>query len=172
MAWWRPATFRKYFLYMWMQDWASQHGHNQRMKPSSKKFYNTVLEGLDLPVKPVKRDGYDCFEFTPKTVHEHIAERRWIEDDGSAGGGGGGLRRRRRRRRRRGPRRQGVHRRDVRLTEVGSVVPEHGFPLGLLGPLRPLWRPRWWVWFKRALIDNIIKIKNYLLLGIRNVRGE
>ena len=58
VAWWRPATFRKYFLYMWMQDWASQHGHNQRMKPSSKKFYNTVLEGLDLPVKPVKRDGY------------------------------------------------------------------------------------------------------------------
>ena len=87
------------------------------MKPSSKKFYNTVLEGLDLPVKPVKRDGYDCFE-------------------------------------------------------VGSVVPEHVFPLGLLGPLRPLWRPRWWVWFKGALIDNIIKIKNYLLLGIRNVRGE
>ena len=77
--WRRPATFRKYFLYMWMQDWASQHGHNQRMKPSSKKFYNTVLEGLDLPVKPVKRDGYDCFE-------------------------------------------------------VGSVVPERGFPLGLLGP--------------------------------------
>ena len=88
VAWWRPATFRKYFLYMWMQDWASQHGHNQRMKPSSKKFYNTVLEGLDLPVKPVKRDGYDCLEFTPKTVHEHIAERRWIEDDGSAGEGG------------------------------------------------------------------------------------
>ena len=27
------------------------------------------------------------------------------------------------------------------------------------------------MWFKRALIDNIIKIKNYLLLGIRNVRG-
>ena len=74
VAWWRPATFRKYFLYMWMQDWASQHGHNQRMKPSSKKFYNTVLEGLDLPVKPVKRDGYDCFEFTPKTVHEHIVD--------------------------------------------------------------------------------------------------
>ena len=82
VEWNKPIRFLTRDLHAKCVDWAVDKNHYQKSQPSQAKFVGQCKH-LDLPLtqKNPLSGGLPTWGFVPRTLHEHIVERKWIEED-------------------------------------------------------------------------------------------
>lgn len=86
VGWGTDTRYYKLEIYRKMKDWAKARGYYQKMEPTPKQFYNRLDAGLDMPLRLAPKYGGDArFEFDPAMVHDHVVDRKWVDNDESVG---------------------------------------------------------------------------------------